>query len=242
MPRDHSVGDVLVAHTSDLHIGSEVHVGDGPEGLGPLKTVVATARGAHVLLIAGDMFDNNRVSAPLLDACTALLAELDLRIVILPGNHDALTPDSVFRRGPFGDVPNISVLGLTDGESLVYEELDLEVWGRAHRDYSDMHPLGDPPPRTTRWQIAMAHGHYEEPGSTPSDHMWRPSWRFRDEELASARADYIALGHWERSAAIGGPSATAHYSGSPASAGTINVVSLSADGEVQVTRRRVARA
>jgi DNA repair exonuclease SbcCD nuclease subunit len=185
------------------------------------------------------MFDNNRVSVSLLEACAALLAEAGLQTVILPGNHDPLTPDSVFRRGPFAAVPNVVVLGLDDGESAIFEEWDVEVWGCAHRDYSDMSPLGDAPPRTTRWHIAMAHGHYEEPGASASDHMWRPSWRFRDEALAAVRADYVALGHWERAATVGDPDIRAYYSGSPATAGTVNVVRLVDDGGVHVSRRPI---
>lgn len=85
----------------------------------------------------------------------------------------------------------------------------------------------------------MAHGHYEEPGSTPTDHAWRPSWRFRDEELTATKADYVALGHWERAAAIGDGSVRAHFSGSPSTAGTVNLVHLAADGRVHVNRRPI---
>src|SRR5687767_5345388 len=101
-PLDIPSGGVLIAHTSDLHLGSEVLGGDSPMGLAPLRAVLTTSRGAQILLVAGDMFDNNRVSITLLEGCVALLAETAIRVVILPGNHDALTPDSVYRRGPFG--------------------------------------------------------------------------------------------------------------------------------------------
>jgi DNA repair exonuclease SbcCD nuclease subunit len=196
------------------------------------------------LLIAGDLFDNNRLAAPLLEAAATLLAEADLRIVILPGNHDALTPDSVYYRGPFAEISNVSILGLSNSDSAVVEsaifpDWGVEIWGRAHRSYADMPPFADPPPRTTRWQIAMAHGHYEESG--PGDHRWRPSWRFRNEDLAAVTADYIALGHWERAAAVGSRNVRAYYSGSPALAGTVNVIRLTGDGRVRVARRPVAR-
>lgn len=68
---------VLIVHTSDLHLGSEVHGGDVPNArsLSPLSSVLAAARGADVLLVAGDMFDNNRVSTPFVDACAARLSK-----------------------------------------------------------------------------------------------------------------------------------------------------------------------
>ena len=237
-PQSPSADDVLVVHTSDLHLGSEIHGGDGSgqESLAWLRAVLASAQQAQLLLVAGDMFDNNRLSASLLEAATSLLAEANLQIVILPGNHDPLTPDSVYRRGPFADAPNVSVLGLSGRGSAIFPEWSVEVWGRAHRSYSDMPPFADPPQRTTRWQIALAHGHYEEAGSSPVDHAWRPSWRFRSEDLAATNADYVALGHWERAVGVGGGKARAYYSGSPDLAGTVNVVRLGGDGGVRVGR------
>jgi DNA repair exonuclease SbcCD nuclease subunit len=239
---------VLVVHTSDLHLGSEIHDGEGagPDGLAPLRAVLAAAQQADLLLVVGDMFDNNRLGAPLLEAAAILLAETPMQVVILPGNHDPLTPDSVYRRGPFATVPNVAVLGLASAEdscqeSAIFPRWGLEVFGRAHRGYGDMPPLAAPPPRTTRWQIALAHGHFEETG--PEDHRWRPSWRFRREDLAAVTADYIALGHWERAAPVGGRlrerTVRAYYSGSPATAGTVNLIRLSGDGRVRVTRRPI---
>jgi hypothetical protein len=102
-----------------------------------------------------------------------------------------------------------------------------------------MPPFADPPQRTTRWQIAMAHGHYEEGG--PGDHRWRPSWRFRNEDLAAVSADYIALGHWERAVAVGSRTVRAYYSGSPALAGTVNFIRLAGSGRVRVARRPIVR-
>ena len=239
MPNPLRAQDVLLVHTSDLHLGAEIQGDDGagPDSLYRLRQVLAAAERAHVLLVAGDMFDNNRLPLSLLERVTMLLAQAALRVVILPGNHDPLTPDSVYRRGPIADAPNVSVLGLSADESVVFPEWNLEVWGRAHRDYSDMPPMADPPRRTTRWRIAVAHGHYEEAG--PGDARWRPSWRFRTQDLAAAEADYVALGHWNRAAKVGDGAVLAYYSGSPDLAGTVNLVRLAADGSVQVTQEPV---
>jgi hypothetical protein len=90
---------------------------------------------------------------------------------------------------------------------------DLEIWGHAHRDYFDMAPLRAPRPRSTRWQVAMAHGHYEPPETRANP--LRPSWIFSDEEIAATGADYLALGHWDRPMRVGNGVVPAFYSGSP---------------------------
>ena len=61
-----------------------------------------------------------------------------------------------------------------------------------------MIPLERPRPRSTSWQIAVAHGHYApRPDRTT---RLRPSWLIGDDELAATGADYIALGHCSRPA------------------------------------------
>src|SRR5262249_17824686 len=68
----------------------------------------------------------------------------------------------------------------------------------------------------------------------------RPSWIFSDEEIAATRADYLALGHWDRPMCVGNGVVPAFYSGSPGLAGTVNLVRLTAGGEVVVTREPLA--
>jgi metallophosphoesterase superfamily enzyme len=118
---------------------------------------------ADVVLLAGDTFENNQLSAGVLDRAAQLLAEAGMPVVILPGNHDPALPDSVFVRGGLCRLPNIAILGVTHDEAVSFPPYDLEIWGRAHRDYFDMAPLRGPRPRSTRWQVAIAHGHYEPP-------------------------------------------------------------------------------
>ena len=80
---------------------------------------------------------------------------------------------AVFRRGLLSEVPNLHVLGVTHDEAVDFPHLGLEVWGRAHRDYGDMVPLETIRPRRTRWQIALAHGHYDR-SSTAASSRVRP--------------------------------------------------------------------
>ena len=222
----------VLVHSSDVHV-------DDRRGAAGLEAVLATARALQpdVVLLAGDTFENNQLSAAGLDRAGRLLADSGLPIVILPGNHDPALPGSVFIRGGFDRIRNIHIIGVTHDEAVHFPAYDLEIWGHAHRDYFDMTPLRGPRPRSTRWQVAMAHGHYEPPETRTNP--LRPSWIFSDEEIAATAVDYLALGHWDRPARVGSGVVPAFYSGSPELARTVNLVRLSAGREVLVTRERL---
>jgi DNA repair exonuclease SbcCD nuclease subunit len=229
--------EIVVVHSSDLHVDQDytarLHGGDGTGGL---ACVLAAARGlgADVVLLVGDTFESHRLSSDVLDRTAAVIAAAPMPVVLLPGNHDPAVPEAVFRHGRLAEVNNLHVLGVTHDEAILFPSLDLEIWGRAHRDYGDMIPLDIIRPRRTRWQIALAHGHYDPvpDRSTPL----RPSWLIGDHEIAATGADYVALGHWNRAVKVGNGPVAAYYSGSPEYAGTMNVVRLTTGGEVVVMR------
>ena len=223
--------DLLLAHSSDLHLGVSRDDLDMPA----LRDVLTAARaaGAEALVLAGDIFDHNRVPLAVLDVAARLLADAALPVVILPGNHDCLTPDSVYRRGGLADAANVYVLGITEEESVLLAGLDLEIWGRAHLSHSDMSPLGEPRPRgSARWTVATAHGHWLS--GPHDDHR---SWLIRQEQLDALDSDYVALGHWDRALRVGTSGPPTYYSGSPDLARSINIVRFSVVGGVTVERQ-----
>jgi DNA repair exonuclease SbcCD nuclease subunit len=240
MPRS---GDIILVHSSDLHVDDDriaaLHGGDGTAGL---SAVLASARafGADIVLLAGDTFDNHMVTGATIDRAGRLLADAGLPVVILPGNHDPATPDSIWLRGRFGEIGNVAIFGITNDRALAFPASDLEIWGNAHKDYMDMVPLRDPHPRSARWHIAMGHGHYEPPETWHNP--LRPSWLISDAMIAATEADYLALGHWDRAAQVGCGAVPAYYSGSPEYVGTVNLVRLTAAGEVIVTREALVAA
>jgi DNA repair exonuclease SbcCD nuclease subunit len=222
-----------LVHSSDLHIADEPGI-DGYTGLIGLAAVLATARAlcADIVLLAGDSFDNHRVSTPVLRQTAAILATAGRPIVLLPGNHDPAMPECLFSRAGIIGLPDIHVLGISNPGSVRFDRYGLEVWGHAHRSYADMSPLHRPQKRSTQWQVAMAHGHY-----VPAEDRERDAhraWKITDEELTAAGADYVALGHWDRPTKVGPGSVRAYYSGSPDLARSVNVVCFNEGGSVSV--------
>jgi DNA repair exonuclease SbcCD nuclease subunit len=232
--------DLTVAHSSDLHVDHDhtarLHGGDGTAGL---ACVLRAARGAgaDLAILAGDTFDSHRLPQDILDRAADVIAAAELPVVILPGNHDPAVPDAVYRRGRLAGLRNLHVLGVTHDDAVLFPALDLEIWGRPHRDYSDMIPFETPHRRSTRWQIAVGHGHYQ-PHPDRSTRL-RPSWLIGDDEIAATGADYVALGHWNRAAKVGNGASAAYYSGSPEYAGTINIVRLTRRGDVVVSHLKL---
>lgn len=229
--------DVVIVHSSDLHVDHDytarLHGGDGTAGL---ACVLAAARAirADVVLLVGDTFESHRLPQHVLERTATVIGAAGLPVVLLPGNHDPAIPEAVFRHGALATVENLMVLGVTHPEAVDLPHLDLEIWGRAHLDYGDMVPLEITRPRRTRWQIAVAHGHYDP--SVDRSVVPRPSWLINDDEIVATGADYIALGHWNRAVKVGNGPVAAYYSGSPEYAGTVNVVRLTGEGQVLVDR------
>jgi DNA repair exonuclease SbcCD nuclease subunit len=224
---------IVAVHSSDVHVNDAYvppeYGGDGTAGLAAVLEA-ARAVEAQLVLLAGDTFEHNRLGDEIVARAAALLAGAEREVVILPGNHDPAIAESVHHRLT---LPNVHVLGVTHDDHVTFPALDLEVWGHAHRDYGDMMPFAAHAPRSLRWRIAVAHGHYEPiPASLGPI---RPGWLFGDAEIDALDVDYLALGHWNRAVRVGRNGLEAHYSGSPDYAGTVNVVRLSGAG-VEVTR------
>jgi DNA repair exonuclease SbcCD nuclease subunit len=232
----------VIVHSSDLHLGdvATIQACGGDDTL-PLRQVLAAAGAveADLVLLAGDVFEHNRLPLDILERTARTLGDAGTPVVILPGNHDPATADSVYRRGPIAEPENVSILGVTHRKAVTFSQFELEVWGHAHLDYDDMVPLRMPRPRRTRWQIAMAHGHYHPQPDRGAG--LNPAWLIGREEIAATAVDYLALGHWNRAARVGDRDVLAYYSGSLELAETVNIVRLKSGGEVSVKRRRITR-
>ena len=232
--------DIVIVHTSDVHVDHEytarMHGGDGAA---PLARVLEAARtlAADMVLLCGDTFDCHKVKLDVVARVGDLVRAAEVPVILLPGNHDPAVDDALWHAGGLTEIANLHILGVTHPEAVHFAGLDVEVWGRPHRDYGDMIPLETVPPRRARWHIAMAHGHYDP----LPDRSIRPraSWLIGDAEIEASGADYLALGHWNRAVKVGVGAVPAYYSGSPDYARTVNVVRLGPAGGVEVARHPI---
>ncbi len=225
-----------ILHTSDIHLDRvEDKACDG------LTAVVNLAIDEQVdmVIIAGDLFDHNRIENDLVGFVVKQLRRLPVPVVILPGNHDCLVPGSVYERAEFQGSDNIHIIGAPQGETLDLPELEVSIWGKCIDSYDvDVLPLeGMPQPQGNgRWHIAIAHGYYV--GSEPA---LSPSYHIRQEEVINSGRDYIALGHLPMFRGVCLKPVPAYYCGSPSVSGSVALVELDEGTGVQVTQYMLER-
>ncbi|MBT5649024.1 MAG: hypothetical protein HOJ41_14290, partial [Rhodospirillaceae bacterium] len=175
--------DVLIVHSSDLHVDDGYTARAwGGDGNAPLAAVLDAARAvdADIVLLTGDIFEHNRLNATILERTRAILGDARLPVVMLPGNHDPLMRGSVWDRGQLSSIDNVHVLG-EQTDIAAFSAFDLEIWGRAHEDYNEINPLEGAPQRSAGRHIVAGHGHFAEE-RTPEGQPG-PGWLFTPEDI-----------------------------------------------------------
>ncbi len=220
-----------ILHTSDLHLKSL-----GDRACHALEALVnlAVKTKVDLVIIAGDLFDHNRVDDNLVSFVVEQLRRLPVYVAILAGNHDCLTPDSVFERVDlWRSCTNVRVFRSPQGETLDLPGLGVLLWGKSINTYEgDVRPLAGIPRPTGngQWHIAVAHGYYVN-----TDPPLFPSLHITDEEIVNSGWDYIALGHSPVFRCVCDEPVNAYYCDSPSLSGTVNIVDFAEETGVQVT-------
>jgi DNA repair exonuclease SbcCD nuclease subunit len=224
-----------VLHTADVHLDSDSYGAAHHErSRRVFQQIVDRALTDEVdlLLIAGDLFDHNRVPDETVAFVRTELDRLRQPVVILPGNHDALYANAIHDRHDFtAGVNHVHVIRTLNGETIDFPELELVVWGRAMEENEPaFRPLAQIPARDDRrWCVAMAHGFFYEEGQRPE----RSSPIFAD-EIRATGWDYIALGHQHLQMDVSQGAVAAWYAGAP---GTVLRIDFSADDGIRVEPR-----
>jgi DNA repair protein SbcD/Mre11 len=182
---------LTIAHTSDVHLHDGPDSGPVNDAFSRVVDAVRDSR-ADLFLIAGDLFDHNRVSGPVIDFVVGELARISCPTVIIAGNHDVWDDGAVLRRTDFARAGgHITLLNQPDGAQVEFPELHATVWGRCMLDHVPSYrPMAGAPPRVRDlWHIGMAHGLYSEDAGTQRSSL------ITAEEIGASGFDYLALGH-----------------------------------------------
>lgn len=229
MPAERAPRRIL--HTSDIHLDRP---GDTPSLCLEKLVDVAIEREVDLVLIAGDLFDHNRIGEMVFGATLTQLRRLSVPVVILPGNHDCLIPEAVLLRPEFRENENIHVIDSPDGEILDMPSLGLSFWGRSLSSYeADIRPLAGLPvaPRRDRWNIVVAHGYH----ANGSNSTLRGLPILDDDIAASKCWDYVALGHIPVFRCVSSEKPVAYYSGAVSVVGTAVLVEFAEGTGARVT-------
>lgn len=217
-------------HTSDVHLGGGFRAPDDGDHLDhclcPLAAIEHSVaeQQPDVMLVVGDLFDNQRVDDQFVKGVLDRLGNLGVPCVIIAGNHDVHDEGSPYNRGAiegsdviFLDSPSGTTIELLDGA--------LSLWGKAMPMHDrNFRPLEDVPvrPRHDAWWVVLGHGHYEP---TDEGAMGRSS-PLTPEHIEASAADYVALGHWHVRTDVSTASVAAWYSGAPYGVAATEVFNL----------------
>lgn len=194
---------VRFLHTSDFQLGMIRRdlVGDAQarftdDRIGVIRRLgeVCTEHGCAFMLVAGDVFEHPTLEWPTTVAVLDAFADVPVPVVLLPGNHDPLTPKSLMDRIARGEVgENLTVL--SDATPIhIAEGVEL-VGAPLHSKYSDVDLVAEalgPLEPTESIRILLAHGQMEKRSDTPPSALI--DRQIVTEALDRGVIDYVALG------------------------------------------------
>jgi len=213
----HSTYMARFIHTADLHLGKRF--GQFPEGLRgrltearhqsiAIMSKLAHTHGADFILIAGDVFDTGTPSPSVIrQAMQAMATDSAIKWVIIPGNHDSLSSDELWRQVA-NDRPKNVLLGL--------ENKPIEIAPatfvlpapclnrRPGRDLTEW--MSDADIEDDSIRIGLAHGAVQSFGEDGASEIIAP------DRAQQSGLDYLALGDWHGQISI---NERTWYSGTP---------------------------
>ena len=235
-------------HTADWQLGLRVRYIPGDAGAtvrsARLQTVqrieeLAREHEAAFVVVAGDVFEHHQLRPSTVRKAFDVLGEFDRPVYLLPGNHDPLTPDSLYKTDLWQrECPgNVRVLATTDPV-----EVRDDAW-LLPCPVADRHALEDPTEHLDRtfgpgtgFRIGVAHGGIREILEGLADDERETGAAVSLDACERGGLDYLALGDWhgtlrvdDRTWYAGTPDATRFKESDP---GNVLLVELSAPGAV----------
>lgn len=185
-----------ILHAADLHLDSPytslpsekaiLRRDEGRQFLSRLREL-AIERQVDLVLLAGDLFDSQRVRAETLHAMQSAFSKMPCPVFIAPGNHDFYSPKS-----PYATViwpEHVYIFHSETPQFLHLPELNCTVWGNAftapHRDTCPITGV-EIDPNDPTISLMVTHGDMETMGRYGT---------ISKEAVARSGIDYLALGH-----------------------------------------------
>lgn len=240
-----------LVHTSDVHLESDTF-GKSEEGQAFRRRIQRAFQKvvdrvheeeADLFLIAGDLFDSNRVPESGVEFVYQQLARVPCPVILIPGNHDCYDNRSIYKKVDFRDAGlHVFTLTSAEGETLEFPELHATVWGKGlvEHDHSYKPLAGVGERQGDFWHIGMAHGYYVDEVDVLRSSLITPT------EVAESKLDYLALGHVHVFADIHHGQTKACYPGTPAplhrgagESGSVVVVRLDPESGVSLNQQTV---
>jgi DNA repair exonuclease SbcCD nuclease subunit len=188
---------IKILHCADIHLDSPFAGGNiqmSEQRRQELRSafvnmmMYARDNGVELLLICGDLFDNNN---PAPDTVAMVVREFaassKMQIIITPGNHDFYFSGSVYEMYDFPS--NVHIFKTDRMERLDIDSLDVSIFGYAFTSRMMFRSpfIEIPSMDDSRINIICAHG---ELGNASSDNC-----PITASEIRNSGADYVALGH-----------------------------------------------
>lgn len=211
---------VRFIHTSDLQIGmTRWFLGSDGQPLfddARLSAIrrlgeLATREAAEFIVVAGDVFEHNSLSERVIGRALEALRALPVPVYLLPGNHDPLVADNIFRR-----TEGVEGVHVVDSAEPVEVRPGVEIVGAPWRS---KFPVGDlvraalePLEPTETIRVGLAHGQSQSWGGDAVAGLF--DLDYVESRLADGTLDYLALGDTHSTMQVGG-SGKVWFSGSP---------------------------
>jgi DNA repair exonuclease SbcCD nuclease subunit len=211
---------IHLLHTADWQIGTRFGQFSAEEAAllteARFETVeniarLASEKGVQAILVAGDVFDQQTVTDKVIRRLFASLAGFAGRWVMIPGNHDAALPESVWTRAARLNCvpPNVrllltpQVVSFDEGFSVLAAPLTQR---RTFDDVTEFFDTAATPAGHVR--IGLSHGSVLQKLPEGID-AGNP---IAEDRAGRASLDYLALGDWHGVYAVNG---RVWYSGTP---------------------------
>ncbi len=178
-----------ILHSADWHLDSPLG-GDAHLRRELLKVPEKVARlckteGCDLMLLSGDIFDG-KPSLESLRALKTALEDAGVPVLIAPGNHDFVTPDSIWLTEKWPK--NVHVFLMPHMESVVIPTLNCRIYGAGFDSMdcpallNDFHATGE-----EAYHIAVLHG-----DPTQKNSPYNP---VTQAQIGASGLHYLALGH-----------------------------------------------